>query len=120
MEGGTTTERGGFITSNSIFGGDTRQLSGQEFTGANITTAFGGCELDFTGFEDARDGSRIHFTVAFGGAEIFVPTSWKIERQGLTCVFGGIDIKGNPSPDAVKTVELSGICAFGGIDVIYR
>ena len=110
----------GYVHSTAIFSGDERFLSGERFTGANITTVFGGCDLDFTGFQDASPATVIHFTVAFAGADIILPPEWKVERRGLTCLFGGMDIKGAPAPTASKTVELSGVCVFGGITVKYR
>ena len=110
----------GFVSSTAIFGGDERRLAGAAFTGANITAIFGGVELDFTGFESLHSPAQIDITTVFGGVDLTLPAGWRVERKGLTCIFGGLGFKGHPAAgDADKVIELTGLCLFGGVDIKY-
>jgi hypothetical protein len=109
----------GFINSTAVFGGDERRISGSTFRGANITAAFGGVNLDLSGFDSCLPRTEIDMTCAFGGVELVLPPNTRAERGGLTCVFGGMDIKGPQPQSAEYVIVLNGVVAFGGLDVKY-
>ena len=109
----------GYILSNAVFGSDERIIAGSRFTGAKISTVFGGTKLDLTGFESCADRCIVAVSVVFGGCELYVPRGVRVTRGGLTCAFGGMEIHGIQDPNATATLELNGVVAFGGLEIYY-
>ncbi|MPN56381.1 hypothetical protein SDC9_204069 [bioreactor metagenome] len=109
----------GFVKSTAVFSGDNRRFNEPLFTGASITSVFGGSELDFSGFGQTVDGAVIDVQIAFGGCELRLPYGVVAKRKGVTCLFGGIDEKGLPVQNASKTVYITGSVIFGGLELIY-
>ena len=106
------------IEAISIFGGTKRNIISKEFKGGEITTAFGGTELNFMQ-GDITGTAQIDITQIFGGTKLVVPSNWNIKSE-VVCVFGGIDDKRPIIKDlqeANKTLVLRGVCIFGGIDI---
>lgn len=108
-----------FLNASSIFSGVTNKVLTKNFKGANLTSVFGGNEVnlsqaDFVGEID------IDITCIFGGVTIIVPSGWKVKTD-MTSIFGGIDdqrpIYSNESPDDQKVVRIKGICIFGGVEI---
>ncbi|OQB24545.1 MAG: hypothetical protein BWY11_01032 [Firmicutes bacterium ADurb.Bin182] len=113
----TDTNGEGFVNSTAVFGGDERRLSGNVFKGANITCAFGGVELDLSGFSSCLPRAEIDLTCTFGGVELTLPPNTRAEHGGMTCLFGGMDIRGPQPQNAESVIVLNGFIAFGGLDV---
>ncbi len=102
----------------SIFGGTKRNIISKDFKGGEITTAFGGTELNFMQ-GDITGTAQIDITQIFGGTKLIVPSNWNIKSE-VVCVFGGIDDKRPIMKDlqeSNKTLVLRGVCIFGGIDI---
>ncbi|MEL7609755.1 MAG: hypothetical protein AAGU74_09645 [Bacillota bacterium] len=109
----------GFVDSTAIFGGDERIITGSRFSGARIVNIFGGSNLDLTGFESTEPLCPVSVNVVFGGCTLYVPRGARVTRNGLTCAFGGIDIKGIPDVNAQSVIDLSGLVIFGGLEIRY-
>lgn len=108
-----------FTNSSAFFSGITKRVVTKNFKGANITSVFGGNEInlaqaDFTG------EAVIDITCVFGGVTLIVPSNWKI-KSDLTSVFGGIEDERpsmmNESNTDEKLLILKGNCVFGGIEI---
>ena len=106
------------IDSVSIFGGTKKNIISKDFKGGDITTIFGGTDLNF-GQSDINGTATLEITQIFGGTKLVVPSHWYIKSE-IVCVFGGIDDKRHDVkdlPETNKVLVLRGTCIFGGIDI---
>lgn len=108
-----------FIDTTTIFGGVTKNVVSKNFKGADLTSVFGGTELNLTK-ADISAPITINATAAFGGLTLIVPSNWQVKSELLT-VFGGVDDKRSLLNDSVqdesKVVTLKGTCIFGGVEI---
>jgi len=108
------------IDSVTIFGGDKRRIISKTFRGGEVTTIFGGTEIDLTQADVTRP-IDLELTQIFGGTKLIVPPHWRIHSEDMVCIFGGVDDKRPLLPDTNtdpgKILVLRGTCMFGGIDI---
>lgn len=106
------------LETTSVFGATKRTIISKDFKGGEITTLFGGTDLNF-GQADIQGTAVLQITTAFGGTKLVVPAHWNIQSE-VVCIFGGIDDKRHLAKDASpsgKTLILKGTCIFGGVDI---
>lgn len=105
------------INISSIFCATDRAIITKNLKGGNITTVFGGTELNFMQ-ADIQGTAVIDLVNVFGGIEIVVPSHWEVKLDVAT-VFGGIEDKRTvPAiPVSGKLLVIKGTCIFGGIDM---
>lgn len=103
----------------AMFGGDERAVTSQAFEGGEITTLFGGAELNLDRADVADKPAVLNVFAMFGGVTIRASSDWLIEREAIA-IFGGIADKrrqrkmlAGEQPD----LRLTGFVAFGGITV---
>jgi predicted membrane protein len=107
----------------AIFGGSQRVVNSTAFEGGEITSVFGGIELDLRNAKIAADTVPvIDMFVLFGGVEIRVPESWEVDVE-LVAIFGGVeDGTGDPraafgTPESPPRLVLKGYALFGGLEI---
>jgi hypothetical protein len=86
----------------------------EAFRGGNVTTWFGGGEVDLSEAKLAPDGATLHVNALFGGGNLIVPDSWNVETR-LVGIGGAGD--GRPRterPDDAPTLRIEGTAIFGG------
>lgn len=98
----------------AAFSGSDLRCDGEIFEGAELTAVFGGVECDLRHAVIAGD-CTIRATAVFGGIDILLPANVNV-KVGSTSFFGGVTNKTVACQDA-PTIYISGICAFGGVDV---
>ena len=100
-----------------LFSGSSSKNQSMEFKGGKASALFGGIELDLREAKLKDNQGFLDITALFGGVEIRVPDTWRVEMQA-TPILGGIDntTKANPGSDA-PVIKISGTAIFGGIDV---
>lgn len=106
------------IDAVSIFGGTRKNIISKDFKGGEITTFFGGTDLNLTQ-ADIVGTATIEITQGFGGTKLIIPANWNIKSE-IVCVFGGVSDKrplSKDNPDSNKLLILKGTCIFGGIDI---
>ncbi len=107
-----------YFNSTAIFGGTKNNVISKNFKGGEISTFFGGTDLNLSQ-ADFQGSVVIHSTTAFGGVNIIAPANWNIKSE-VVFIFGGMEDK-RPQPnggtDLNKTLVLKGTCIFGGVDV---
>lgn len=115
---GSTSKGDDYIDSTSIFGGAHKVVVSKNFKGGNIVNIFGGCEINLTQ-ADFTGKVTLDIVQIFGGANIIVPTDWKVVINSSS-VFGQVDdkrpsalIKENPD----KTLVIDGTSIFAGISI---
>jgi predicted membrane protein len=106
------------IDSVAAFGSVRKNVITKNFKGGEVTSSFGGTDLnllqaDFTGT------ITLEITNVFGGTKLIVPPHWNIKSE-VVCVFGGVDDKrpaATENVDPLKVLRLVGTCVFGGIEI---
>lgn len=103
-----------------VFSGTQRRVESQNFEGGKVDAVFGGAELDLSGAAIAPPNRRVvlELNAVFGGIEIRVPRTWRVEKMG-SAVFGGFEDKTvPPRPEPgfdPPTLAIRGAAVFGGI-----
>lgn len=104
----------------AIFGGGHKIIVTDNFRGGNITSVFGGSEIDLRDCKLAPGTNIIDIVAVFGGSNIIVPSDWKITIDILP-IFGGFSNKVRRDPNSVidteKTLLIKGFVLFGGGEV---
>jgi predicted membrane protein len=102
---------------NSVFGGNERVVTSQDFRGGTISTIMGGCEVDFRQASISGGEAVLDISVVFGGVELRIPEDWKVVLR-TSAVIGGVDDKTRkPVGEASKTLVITGNVIFGGLEV---
>ncbi len=105
------------INITSVFGGSKRRIFSKNFCGGQITSVFGGSEIDLTQ-ADVNGVVRIDIVSIFGGTKLLVPANWDV-KSDITAIMGGVDDK-RKDPAAAsdsKKLVLTGVCIFGGLEI---
>lgn len=104
----------------AIFGGGHKIIVTDNFKGGNITSIFGGSEIDLRECKLAQGTNVIDIVAVMGGSNIIVPPDWKILIDVLP-IFGGFSNKVRRDPNTVidteKTLLIKGFVLFGGGEV---
>lgn len=114
----TTANGEDVIDLTAIFGRIKKRVFSKNFRGGDITSLFGGAELDFTQ-ADINGQAHLDMTHFFGGATLIVPANWTI-KSDLVAILGGINDKRThvvDSGETNKTLVISGTAIFGGIEI---
>ncbi|WP_126245465.1 LiaF transmembrane domain-containing protein [Chitinophaga rhizosphaerae] len=106
-----------FLQATTVFSGTNKVVLSKNFLGGNVTTMFGGTELNFSQ-ADINGEVILEITNLFAGTEIIVPSNWNV-KVDINTVFGGIEDKRlvPPAIPTNKTLILKGSCTFGGVDL---
>jgi predicted membrane protein len=107
------------VNAFAAFGGQEVRSRSQGFKGGSATALFGGVTIDLRSAMLDPDGAGIDTFAAFGSVEIVVPHGWQVIVRGMP-VFGGFqDSTAHDAtmPDGAPTLTVSGVAAFGGVEV---
>ncbi len=107
-----------YINEESIFCGTKKRVVSKSFKGGEITTIFGGTDLDLT-HADMESPAQLEVNVVFGGLKLIVPAHWDVQL-GVSTIAAGIEDKRflHQGPiDEGKKLMLSGAVVFGGIEI---
>lgn len=107
-----------FVSAFAIFGGNEQRVTAETFTGGDLSTAFGGIELDLRDAAVPTPPTRINVTALFGGVEIIVPRDWNVQVDVLPVLGGASDDRPRRENEH-ETVDLvvTGFVAFGGLEI---
>jgi hypothetical protein len=87
-----------------------------------VIAGFGGAELDFRTATFAPGVTELKVYCMFGGVDLIVPPDLAVESDAIA-LFGGFDEahQAPPSDDPARPVlRITGVAAFGGVDVESR
>lgn len=139
--GGADADSGSYVSTFAAFGGSEKRSTSHSFTGASLTAAFGGVEVDLRDAEVADPPARISALAVFGGVEIHAPREWDIDLDVLPLFGGASDERPRPTrgPDdganadradegqagewddngehSTPDLVVTGVAAFGGVTV---
>ncbi|MCK9426916.1 MAG: cell wall-active antibiotics response protein [Ignavibacteriaceae bacterium] len=101
----------------SIFGGSSKFVNSEAFQGGNITSIFGGSEINLSNCKLAAGENIIDVIAIFGGTTIIIPKEWNVIVDVFP-IFGGFGTKGKRDPMMVvekdRVLRIKGIVIFGG------
>lgn len=104
----------------SIFGGSSKFFTSDNFKGGNITSIFGGSEINLSGSKLAEGENIIDVIAIFGGTTIIVPKEWNVIVDVFP-LFGGFGTKGKRDPMLVvekdRVLRIKGVVIFGGGEI---
>lgn len=101
---------------SAVFNEQHADLTGKNVSAAKVCALFGGAECNLSGAL-LQDKAQIDVMCAFGGVELRVPENVIIRNQTF-CLFGGMsDKRSRPANEGDITIDLQGVCVFGGIDI---
>ncbi|WP_158795757.1 LiaI-LiaF-like domain-containing protein [Pedobacter sp. L105] len=107
-----------YVDSVNVFSGSKQRIYSKNFKGGNVTSIFGGCELDLTK-ADFEGTATLDVVAVFGGFKIIIPPNW-IVKSSITPLFGGVDDKRSIPPlgeEPFKILKIKGVALFGGVDI---
>ncbi len=112
----------GRLEEYAVFSSVKRRIESQNFEGGEVSSVFGGVELDlrWAGISTPGKIAVLEANTAFGAVEMRVPETWRISIQG-TAVFGAYEDKTiPPRPELgveTPTLVIKGGTAFGAVVV---
>ncbi len=102
---------------SSVFGGNERLVTSQDFRGGTISTIMGGCDIDFRQASMTVEEATIDVSIVFGGVQLRIPEDWKVVTR-LSTFMGGVDDRSRkPVGDGKKTLVITGSLVFGGFEI---
>ncbi|PSL42640.1 cell wall-active antibiotic response 4TMS protein YvqF [Chitinophaga niastensis] len=108
-----------YINTSAIFGGVNKIITSRDFKGGQVTSVFGGTDLNFMK-ADINGVVEMEVTAIFGGCEIIVPSNWTV-KVDITSIMGGVEDNRSmdlmASTDKDKVLLLKGSCIMGGVDI---
>ncbi len=113
---------GNKLRESTVFGSINRRVQTQQFEGGKVEAVFGSVTLDLTEAAISTPDRRVRLEVnaVFGGAEITVPRTWRVQMK-TAAVLGGCDdrtIPPRPEPGIEPaTLVVTGAAVFGGIEI---
>ena len=116
------TSQTGDLSHFAIFGGGKRRVDSADFKGGDLFAFFGGVDLDLSrGCTIPPSGEAvIEANAIFGGVDLRVPESWRVDIRGVG-IFGGFEDKTlpprDPLPDNAPRLVINGYAIFGGVSV---
>lgn len=118
-DGLVTDDLGGedFFDITTIFGSSKRRVFSKIFKGGQITSIFGGSDIDLTQ-ADIEGTVVIDVVQLFGGVKLIIPSNWEL-KSDVTAVFGGLEDKRavTTSSGSNKKLVVTGFVMFGGVDI---
>jgi|GEM_PF-207627 len=109
----------GKINYEMIFSGTEQVILDPVFKGGEISTVFGGMDLDLRMTSLAEGETVLHVKSVFGGVKIKAPAAWNIEIHSES-VFGGVTdnrIK-SQEKDMTRKMVILAEAVFGGITIV--
>ena len=97
-----------------IFGGSEKVIDNQNFEGGSITAIFGGSTIDLRQAQLHPDGAVIEVFAIFGGFNIHVPSTWRVNNQVNAILGGQSDERIKGSEITTGELTIKGLVIFGG------
>ncbi|MFI2754231.1 LiaF transmembrane domain-containing protein [Cellulomonas sp. P22] len=109
-----TDER--YVTATAIWWGAQRRPLTQDFRGAQLSVLMGGVDLDLRNAQIV-ERAEIRAFAMWGGIDVKVPHSWRVEIVGLPLLGGWENRTTVPSDPEAPVLVVRVITLMGGVDV---
>lgn len=101
-----------------IFEGGEYASTAPAFTGGELLTWYGGGRLDLRGATIAPGGADLRVRAIFGGVQLVVPPTWRVEAVTTTPFMGGVaNATTAPADPDAPVLRLSVLAVFGGVAI---
>ncbi len=100
----------------AVFSGSDRVYNDETFSGANLTAAFGGVDLDLMKAKFTKD-TVIKATCWFGGIDIKVPEDIQVKIKSGFIFGGAVDERKGDTKKGKYTIYLDVTGGFGGVSI---
>ncbi|GEP91400.1 Cell wall-active antibiotics response 4TMS YvqF [Chitinophaga terrae (ex Kim and Jung 2007)] len=104
---------------SAIFGSVNKIVTSKNFRGGDVSSVFGGVELNLMKAE-LNGTAVLDVNAIMGGCEIIVPANWKV-KVDITTILGGVDdtrpVQFMQDDDSKNVLVLTGSCIFGGVEI---
>jgi len=113
---------GNKLRESIVFSSVNRRVETQQFDGGKLDVVFGSIDIDLrdAAISPQQRTAKLVANAVFGGIEITVPRTWKVDMKGAA-VFGGCDDRTVPPRPEVGfepvTLVITGSAVFGGIEI---
>lgn len=114
----TETDRSDYVNVECLFGGVEKSINSADLKGGKISCIFGGAEINLLQ-SDINRPVTIEISAVFGGVELMIPATWKVQTE-ISAVLGGVEDKrplSELNPDTSKVLILKGSVVFGGVSI---
>lgn len=102
------------------FGGRKEMVTSKSFKGGNISSTFGGCEVNMLQADTTESTIELNVKASFSGIELIVPSHWDIQNE-IEPSFASVDdertMQTAAGTEERKTLILRGTCSFGNIEI---
>lgn len=102
----------------TLFSGTEIRSQSKQFEGGNVTSIFGGAEIDLRDVVFSEKGAALEITALFGGVSVYLPEHVRIEVTGLP-IFGGWEDKTRKHVNhdgELPVLNVHCLTAFGGAE----
>ena len=101
-----------------IFEGGEYASTAPSFTGGELLTWYGGGRLDLRAATIAPEGADLRIRAIFGGVQLIVPPTWRVEATTTTPMMGGIaNMTTTPEDPDAPVLRISTLAVFGGVAI---
>ena len=100
-----------------IFDGGEYASTAPSFTGGELLTWYGGGRLDLRGATIAPDGADLRIRAVFGGVQLIVPTTWRVETDSTSFLGGVSDSTNAPDEPDAPVLRVSALAVLGGVAI---
>jgi predicted membrane protein len=108
-----------FINLTFILGGGNHKFNSKTLQGGKVSAIMGGGKIDLTDADMVDDEIFFDIFAFWGGVELIVPQSWKVNMKGIP-IMGGVENTTGPDPNdtaVVKRLTVRGTAIMGGMEV---
>jgi predicted membrane protein len=102
----------------TIFDGTDFASTAPAFRRGSVLTWYGGGQIDLRGATLDPAGAELNVRALFGGVQIIVPETWRVQQRMVAFLGGVSDSREKiEAHETGPVLRLDGWAAFGGIDV---
>ena len=107
------------INATAVWWGAVRRTTSQRFSGGSLTAIMGGIDVDLRE-ADIVGGADLSVFTVWGGVEIKVPPTWRVQVNGLQLLGGWTDKTSQPLDPAAPVLRVHVTAIMGGVEIKSR
>lgn len=104
------------IQTFSLFSGADVRCQSPNFKGGNVTSIFGGIEIDMREATLSSEGAALDLLTIFGGVTITVPKDVRVEIKGVP-LFGGWENNVKQDSTSDRVLFINCLAVFSGVEI---
>lgn len=113
----TAADASSVVNGFAFWSGLERQFASTDFRGGDLTAIMGGCDIDLRQAKIQGDPPTLHVFAFWGGIDVRVPASWRVDFRVLPLLGGASDETTSPASEQAPTLVIKGMAIMGGVGV---